>query len=115
MTTKIIFDHETAIAFDGLWGGRAKIYEFPIRTVTFKRLSSDKAKVAALRLGYSPAVDLPHLRVNEDEIYLNEWVLEGELICPLLVIFNCCRYGSDFFKPNKGEIGHEGQELEQDV
>lgn len=101
MITKLnlIIDYEVAIAFAGLWGGRAAIYEFPVRTVTFNRLHGDRIKIAALRLGYSPSVDLPHRRQDDDEIYINQWVLEGEQICPLVVINNCCAYGSDFFQP----------------
>ncbi|WP_392535490.1 hypothetical protein [Nostoc sp. C117] len=43
---------------NGLWGGKARIYELPIRIMTFNRLWSDRAKIATLRLGYSPAIDL---------------------------------------------------------
>jgi hypothetical protein len=99
MTSKLIIDYEIAIAFDGLWGGKARIYEFPVRAVTFNRLNSDRAKIAALRLGYSPAIDIPHRRQNEDEIYINQWVLTGETISPVNVVFNCCFDGADFFDP----------------
>jgi hypothetical protein len=99
MTNNLIIDYEIALAFDGLWGGRAAIYEFPVRIVTFDRLNSVRAKNLALRFGYSPAIDLPHRRQNEDEIYINEWVLTGETISPVNVVFNCCAYGADFFDP----------------
>jgi hypothetical protein len=97
MTSKLITDYEIAIAFDGVWGGRSAIYELSVASVTFNRLNSDRAKIAALRLGYSPAIDLPHRRQDEDAIYTNQWVLTGEAISPVTVIFNCCKYGADFF------------------
>ncbi|MBW4674727.1 MAG: hypothetical protein KME52_12055 [Desmonostoc geniculatum HA4340-LM1] len=106
MKLNLIVDREIAIVFDGLWGGRSAIYELPVRTVTFKRLNSDRAKIAALRLGYSPAIDLPHRRTDDDEIYINQWVLTGEQICPLVVVNNCCAYGADFFEtcPTTAEV-----------
>ncbi len=99
LCSNLIIDYEVAIAFDGLWGGKARIYEFPVRTVTFNRLNSDRTKIAALRLGYSPAIDTPHRRQNDDEIYINQWVLTGEQVCPIVVVYDCCAYGADFFDP----------------
>ncbi|PHK23129.1 hypothetical protein [Nostoc linckia] len=80
--------------------------------MTFNRLQGDRTKVAALRLGYSPAVDLPHRRQIDDEIYINQWVLTGEQICPLVVVRNCCAYGADFFEPcpTADEIENDGDE-----
>ncbi|QSJ14146.1 hypothetical protein JYQ62_19605 [Nostoc sp. UHCC 0702] len=82
-----------------------------MRVIIFERLNSDRAKIAALRIGYSPAIELPHRIPFEDGGYTNRWVLTGEAVCPVYSISNCNCYGSDFFEPNEGEAGYEGKEM----
>lgn len=77
----MIFEHHTVVVFDGLWFGPARIYECPLTVITFKRLS-ERTKIAALKLGFSPPIHLPE-RVPWDDGYLSDfWILDGETVEP---------------------------------
>lgn len=99
-TSKLIIDYHRLVDF--CWDGGVDFYD--VRVVTFERLNSDRAKIAALRIGYSPAIELPHRIPFEDGGYTNEWVLTGEIVCPVYSIFNCSPYGSDFFEEIEDEV-----------
>ena len=82
----MIFERYTITVFESGLFGRSGIYQYPLTVVTFKRLS-ERTKIAALRLGYSPPIDLPARIPFEDGGYTNEWILKGETAAPVYSIY----------------------------
>lgn len=55
----MIIERYTITEFSGLFLGTAAITTTPVTEISFKSLSSDKAKMRALEMGFSPAIFLP--------------------------------------------------------
>lgn len=92
----LIFESGTMTCFENLFWGPAHIVEFPVREVTFERLS-ENIKPKALALGFSPPIHLPSRMPVEDNSYVSDWwILSGELIFPIIRIRS--DNGKDFFE-----------------
>ncbi|OYE03031.1 hypothetical protein [Nostoc sp. 'Peltigera membranacea cyanobiont' 232] len=82
----MIFERYTITVFESGLFGPAGIYQHPLTVVTFVRLSL-RTKIAALRLGYSPPIDLPSRIPFEDGGYTDHWILKGETAAPVYSIY----------------------------
>ena len=71
-----------------------------MREVTFARLSCDRTKIAALRKGFSPAIDLPARMPFEDGGYTDSWILEGETAKAIYAIYLPDGNPNEFFDPD---------------
>ena len=81
----MIFNRQTLTIFE-LGLERAAVYQCPLTTITFKRLR-ERTKIAALKMGFSPPIDLPSRIPDEDGFLSNEWVLRGETAHPIFSVY----------------------------
>ncbi|MDZ8056544.1 MAG: hypothetical protein RMX63_34535 [Aulosira sp. ZfuCHP01] len=82
----MIFQHNTVVVFEGSFTqNRIRTYEHPETEVTFQNLS-EKMKIAALRLGYSPAITLSTVQYT-DNSNSDYWILHGETLDPYIRVY----------------------------
>lgn len=75
----MIIERYTITEFSGLFSGTAAITITPVTEISFKNLASDKAKMKALEIGFSPAVSF--------ELLDGVWnVIEGETAKAIIAV-----------------------------